>query len=193
MRSIVAVRFQPTPLADAIVLDLDVIPDQRGGFARSFCESEFAEAGLPARFPQSNLSYNTVAGTLRGLHFNAEPFGEAKLVRVVRGEIRDVIVDLRADSATRFQWFSVDLSAENGRALFVPEGFAHGFITLVDQTDVLYQVSAEYRPGAARTIAWDDPAFGIDWGREPTVMSERDRACPPVDLAAFDLSTYGGG
>lgn len=186
-------RFQPTPLADAIVLELDVIPDQRGGFARSFCESEFAEAGLPARFPQSNLSYNTVAGTLRGLHFNAEPFGEAKLVRVVRGEIRDVIVDLRADSATRFQWFSVDLSAENGRALFVPEGFAHGFITLVDQTDVLYQVSAEYRPGAARTIAWDDPAFGIDWGREPTVMSERDRACPPVDLAAFDLSTYGGG
>jgi len=185
------VRFAPTPLADAVLLDLDVISDERGGFARTFCESEFAEVGLPTRFPQCNLSYNVMAGTLRGLHFNAEPFGEAKLVRVVRGAIRDVIVDLRPGSPTRFEWFAAELSAANGRALFVPEGFAHGFITLVDHSDVMYQMSAEYVPEAARTIAWDDPAFGIEWGREPSVISERDRSCPPVDLAAFDLATYG--
>ena len=183
-------RFQPTALAGAVVVELDVIADDRGGFARAFCEDDFAEAGLPTHFPQTNLSYNTSAGTLRGLHFNAPPHGEGKFVRAVRGGIRDVIVDVRTDSPTRFEWIAVELTAENGRALYIPPGFAHGFITLADQTDVHYHMTSTYVPEAGRTVRWDDSAFGIDWGRAPTVMSAKDRDCPSIDASTFELETY---
>lgn len=155
--------------------------DDRGSFARAFCEREFAEHGLPTRFPQCNLSSNRARGTLRGMHFNVAPFGEAKLVRCVRGAVHDVIVDLRAGSPTRLQWFGVDLTADGGEALFVPSGFAHGFITLEDLTDVYYHMSDFFRPDAARGFRWDDPAVGIDWPLQPVVISERDANYPDLD------------
>jgi dTDP-4-dehydrorhamnose 3,5-epimerase len=180
------VRFRETPLSGAYVIELDRHVDERGFFARTFCEREFAAHGLPARFPQSNLSRGTRAGTLRGLHYNAAPHREAKLVRCVAGAVWDVIVDLRAGSPTRLRWFGVELSAERGEALFVPEGFAHGFITLADACDVSYQMGAFYVPEAARGLRWDDPGIGIVWPRSPAVISDRDRAYPDFDPAASD-------
>jgi dTDP-4-dehydrorhamnose 3,5-epimerase len=182
-------RFSSTPLGGVVVVDLDRHADDRGGFARSFCEVEFAAHGLPTHFPQCNLSFNRAAGTLRGMHFNIEPHGEAKLVRCVRGSIHDVVVDLRDGSDTRFNWFGVDLTAANGRALFVPAGFAHGFVTLADDTDVHYHMSEIYRPDAARGLRWDDPAFAIEWPVEPTLMSDADASYPDIDLDTFDLTS----
>jgi len=179
-------RFEATKLASAFVIHLDPNRDDRGFFARTFCERELEEHGLPTRFPQSNLSRNTAAGTLRGMHYQAAPHSEDKLVRAVRGAIYDVILDLRPNSATRFQSFGVELSAEAGNALFVPAGFAHGFITLVDDTDVLYQMSAFFQPGAGRGLRWNDPRFGLYWPREPAVISERDRTYPDFDPDGFD-------
>jgi dTDP-4-dehydrorhamnose 3,5-epimerase len=185
-------RFTPAPLPGIVIIDLEVHRDRRGGFARTFCEREFAEQGLPTTFPQCNLSFNHTAGTLRGLHFNAEPYGECKLVRCVRGAIRDILVDLRSDSPTRFEWTAVELDAESARAVFAPAGFAHGFVTLEDHTDVYYHMGSDHRPDASRTVRWDDPAFGIDWGMKPTEMSEADAECRVIDPTAFDLRTYGG-
>lgn len=184
-------RFTPASLPGIVVIDLEVHRDSRGGFARTFCEREFAEHGLPTSFPQCNLSYNRRAGTLRGLHFNAEPHGESKLVRCVRGAVRDVLVDLRTSSPTRFEWTAVELDAESGRAVFVPEGFAHGFITLEDDTDVYYHMGGNYQSDAARTVLWNDPAFGVDWGAQPTVLSDADAGCAAIDPTTFDLETYG--
>jgi dTDP-4-dehydrorhamnose 3,5-epimerase len=167
-------RFEPTPLDGAWMIHLERHVDERGSFARAFCEREFAEHGLPTRFPQGNLSTNRATGTLRGMHFNVAPFGEAKLVRCIRGAIHDVIVDLRAGSPTRLRWFGADLTADDGQALFIPSGFAHGFITLQDDTDVYYQMGAFFQPDAARGFRWDDPAVGIEWPLRPTVVSERD-------------------
>lgn len=180
-------RFAATPLDGLVVIDLDVHADDRGGFARTFCEAEFADAGLPTRFPQCNLSFNAAAGTLRGMHYNAAPHGEAKVVRCVRGALHDVVVDLRPDSATRFEWFGVELTARNRRALFVPAGFAHGFLTLTDETDAHYHMGANYRPDAARGFRWDDPSIGIDWPIDPVVMSPTDAAYPDVDPETFRL------
>jgi dTDP-4-dehydrorhamnose 3,5-epimerase len=180
------VRFSETPLAGAYVVELDRHADERGFFARTFCERELAARGLPTHFPQSNLSRNTRAGTLRGLHYNAAPHREAKLVRCVAGAIWDAIVDLRAGSPTRLRWFGVELSAAGGEALFVPEGFAHGFVTLADGADVLYQMGGFYAPAAGRGLRWDDPRIGVVWPRPPAVMSERDRTYPDFDPVAFD-------
>lgn len=174
-------RFEPLPLPGAWVIRLERHSDERGSFARAFCEREFSEHGLPTRFPQCNLSSNRSRGTLRGMHFNAHPFGEAKLVRCVRGAVHDVIVDLRAESPTRLQWIGLDLTADGGEALFVPPGFAHGFITLDDETDVFYHMGEFFRPDAARGFRWDDDHVGIEWPIEPTVISARDATYPDLD------------
>jgi dTDP-4-dehydrorhamnose 3,5-epimerase len=180
-----AMRFEATPLAGAWIIDLEPHADERGFFARTFCAREFAEHGLPTTFPQSNLSRNVAAGTLRGMHFNVAAHAEAKVVRCTQGAIHDVIIDLREDSPTYRQWFAVGLTAASGRALFVPEGFAHGFLTLVDETDVEYQMSAFYVPEAARGLRWNDPAIGIDWPREPVVISPRDATYRDFDRAVL--------
>jgi dTDP-4-dehydrorhamnose 3,5-epimerase len=172
------VRFDPVPLGGAWLIGPDRHADERGSFARAFCEREFADHGLPIRFPQCNVSTNTSAGTLRGMHFNVTASAEAKLVRCTRGAIHDVVVDLRPDSPTVYRSFGVELSADNGLALFVPKGFAHGFVTLRDATDVFYHMSEFYDAGAARGARWNDPAFAIDWPRRPTVISDRDAAYP---------------
>jgi dTDP-4-dehydrorhamnose 3,5-epimerase len=180
------VRFLPTELPGAVVVRLDPAADERGFFARTFCEDEFARHGLPVRFPQANLSRNARAGTLRGMHYNAAPHSEAKLVRCTSGAIWDVIVDLRRDSPARFRSFAIELTAESGDALFVPEGFAHGFVTLRDGTDVSYLMGRSYAGGAARGFRWDDPLFALRWPREPAVISDKDRAWPAFDEARFD-------
>ncbi|HKU39027.1 MAG TPA: dTDP-4-dehydrorhamnose 3,5-epimerase family protein, partial [Polyangiales bacterium] len=149
--------FQATRLPGAQLIELERRGDERGYFARTFCEREFAAHGLPVRFPQCNASFNALAGTLRGMHFNAAPQREAKLVRCTRGAIYDVIVDLREGSPTRFQWLGVELSEDNGSALFIPEGFAHGFLTRADKTEVFYHMSAFYSADVARGVRWDDP------------------------------------
>jgi dTDP-4-dehydrorhamnose 3,5-epimerase len=175
------VRFHETPVAGALVVESERIEDERGYFARTFASEEFAARGLDARVNQCSTSFNARAGTLRGLHYQAEPHGEAKLVRCTRGAIYDVALDLRSESPTYLRWYGVELSADNGRALFVPEGCAHGFQSLVDATEVLYQISTPYVPDAARGVRWDDPAFGIEWPPAPAdgrTMSERDATYP---------------
>lgn len=173
--------FRETKLAGAFVIDLEPRTDDRGFFARTFCEREFAEHGLPIRFPQCNVSRNKAKGTLRGMHFQAAPHQESKLVRCVTGAIHDVVVDLRAGSPTYLAWVGVDLSAENGRALFIPEGLAHGFLTLEDHTDVFYHMGDFFRPEGAMGARWDDPRFGIEWPATPSVIAERDATYPDFE------------
>jgi len=174
------VIIRPTPLAGAHVVELERIGDERGSFARTFDREQFAAAGLDDRIAQCSTSFNLAAGTLRGMHYQAAPHEEAKLVRVTRGALFDVIVDLRAGSATFRQWFGIELDAESGRALYVPPGLAHGFQTLAERTEVLYQINAPYVPEAARGVRFDDPAFAIAWPPPPAglVISERDRTFP---------------
>ena len=173
--------FQQTPLADALVIDLERHADERGFFARSFCEREFAAHGLAIRYPQANTSFNRSAGTLRGMHWQVAPHAEAKLVRCTAGSIYDVIVDLRRGSPTCLRWFGVELSARNRTALYVPEGFAHGFLTLEAETEVAYLMSESYAPAAARGMRFDDPRVGIVWPSRPAVVSPKDLAYPELD------------
>ncbi len=168
-------RFTETPLSGAFVIELDLLTDERGHFARTFDAGEFAERGLDPAVVQCNTSFNTRRGTLRGMHYQADPDGEAKLVRCTRGSIYDVAVDLRPDSGTRGQWFGVELSASNGRMLYIPTGMAHGFQTLEDSTEVSYQMSHHYAPDQARGVRFNDPAFGIEWPLPDQIVSERDR------------------
>jgi len=172
------VIFGSTPLPGAAVVDLERREDERGFFARSFCQREFEAQGLETTVAQCNVSFNRRRGTLRGMHWQAAPHGEAKLVRVTRGALWDVIVDLRPESATYCRWFGVELTAENHRALYIPRGFAHGFQTLVDDVEVFYQMSTSYVPDAQRGVRWDDPAFGIEWPILPPFLSERDATYP---------------
>lgn len=180
-------RFVATAIPGPVVIELEPHVDDRGAFARTFCVDELAAAGLPVEWPQCNLSINDRAGTMRGMHYNAAPHGEAKIVRCVRGAIHDVVVDLRPGSPTRFGHVAVELTADNRRALYVPADFAHGFLTLADRTDVHYHMSASYVPAAARGFRWDDPAFDLDWPAPPTVISAADATHPDVDLETFDL------
>jgi dTDP-4-dehydrorhamnose 3,5-epimerase len=173
-------KFLQTPLAGAFVVEVERLGDERGFFARSFCQEEFRKHGLRPAVAQCNVSWNRSRGTLRGLHFQAAPHPEAKVVRCTRGAIWDVAVDLRQDSATHLQWHAVELSAENRRALYVPEGFAHGFQTLADDTEVLYQMSDSYYPDLARGVRWDDPKLGITWPLPDPILSERDRSYAPL-------------
>lgn len=171
-------RFTATQIEGVVIVDLDVVADERGSFSRLHCPEEFAAAGHPFTPLQTSLSRNAKAHTLRGMHYEAAPHAEAKLVRATRGAIFDVAVDLRADSPTYLQWTGTELSAANGRALLIGKGMAHGFITLEDDTDVLYQIDRMFEPGHGRGVRWDDPAFAIEWPGPPLVISERDASYP---------------
>jgi dTDP-4-dehydrorhamnose 3,5-epimerase len=170
--------FTETRLPNAFVIDPEPYADERGLFARTFCAREFAEHGLDPTTVQCNVSLNRRKGTMRGMHWQAAPHQEAKLVRCTHGAIYDVIVDLRPESPTFGEHVGVELTAANRRMLYVPEGFAHGFLTLEDDTEVFYQMSEFYEPDAARGLRHDDPALGIDWPAEVRVVSERDRSWP---------------
>jgi len=173
--------FTETPLAGVWVIDLERLEDERGYFARAYDRDEFVARGIDPTVVHCNTSFNARAGTLRGLHFQAAPHGEPKLVRCTRGAIHDVIVDLRPDSSTYRRWFGTDLTAENGRGLYVPVDFAHGFQTLEDASEVLYMMGHEYVAEAASGVRWDDPAFAIEWPAPPPegrVISERDASYP---------------
>lgn len=176
-------KFTETPLAGAFVVDLDRRGDERGFFARAFCAREFAEHGIEMTIVQANMSLSADIGTLRGLHFQREPAQEAKFVRTVAGSLYDVIVDNRPDSATYLQAFGVELSAENGRALYVPKGFAHGFLTLQPDTMASYLVDEFYTPGVEGGYRYDDPALGIDWPGPVNVISDKDAAWPLIGAA----------
>jgi dTDP-4-dehydrorhamnose 3,5-epimerase len=172
------VKFQRTRLAGVFRVAAEPHNDERGAFARLFCPDEFGAAGLDFAPVQTSLSCNPHPGTLRGLHLQAAPHAERKLVRVTRGRVFDVAVDLRPDSPTHRQWVAAELSADNLMALYIPEGVAHGFLTLEAQTDVLYQIAPAYRPGHEAGVRWDDPAFGIAWPQAPQLISERDASYP---------------
>lgn len=175
--------FTPLELDGAFVVDLELREDARGFFARTWCREEFEAHGLSPAVVQCNLSFNHRRGTLRGMHFQHPPHAEAKLIRCTRGAIFDVIVDLRPHSETHARWRGVELSADNRRALYVPEGFAHGYQTLVDATETLYQVSRAFAPGAEDGVRWDDPAFQIDWPPVETLtISEKDSVWPDYEL-----------
>jgi dTDP-4-dehydrorhamnose 3,5-epimerase len=178
------VIFTETRLAGAYTIDVEPHEDERGFFARVWDGEELAAHGLDSRVVQSSIAFNRAAGTLRGLHFQLPPFAETKLVRCTRGAIWDVVVDLRPGSPTFLEWVAVELTEENRRTLYVPEQFAHGYQTLVDRSEVWYQMSAPYEPDAARGLRWDDPKLGIEWpDAELRVISERDLAWPDVDEA----------
>ena len=174
-------NFQETPLHGSYLVQPQRLGDDRGFFARSFCRAEFAAHGLNTTIRQCDISYNRVRGTLRGLHHQAPPFEETKLVRCTRGAIWDAIVDLRPESATYLSWYGVELSAENRTMLYVPRTFAHGFLTLADDSEVFYQMSETYDPASSRGIRWNDPRVGIDWPLEPVVISEKDRSLPTIE------------
>jgi len=170
-------RFEETRLQGAFVIDLERREDDRGFFARTWCANEFSDHGLSTQIVQANMSRNPRRGTLRGMHFQNPPHAETKVIRCVRGAIYDVIVDLRQGSPTFKEWIGVELSAESGRALYIPEGFAHGFQTLVPDCEVHYFVSAFYTPSAEGGVRWDDPAFGIQWpDPENAFLSDKDRS-----------------
>jgi dTDP-4-dehydrorhamnose 3,5-epimerase len=169
-------RFIPTHLAGAYLVEPEPVSDERGFFARTWCRNEFADKGLNPNLVQCNISYNKARGTLRGMHYQTAPHAEAKLVRCTQGSIYDVIVDLRNDSKTFTQWFGVELTAENRKALYVPEGFAHGFLTLQVDTEVLYQMSEFFHAECAVGVRWDDPVFAIQWPIDVKVIAKRDLA-----------------
>jgi len=178
--------FHETKLAGAFLIEQELFADERGFFARSWSEREFAAQGLDARLSECNISFNHRRGTLRGMHFQRAPRAQAKLVRCTMGAIYDVIIDLRPASMTFKEWIGIELTAENRRMLFVPEGFAHGFQTLVDQTEVFYQMTSAFAPEHAGGVRWDDPAFRIEWpdtvGGEERIIIARDREYPDFTL-----------
>jgi dTDP-4-dehydrorhamnose 3,5-epimerase len=172
-------KFTQTNLKDAWVVELEEKPDPRGFFARSFCGKEFEEHGLKPTVAQANLSYNYKKGTIRGMHYSARPVTETKLVRCTAGAIYDVIVDVRPESPTFLQHFGIELTSKNRKALYVPEMFAHGYLTLTDDAEVVYQVGDFYQPGYERGVRYDDPAFGIKWPIPIEVISDKDKAWAP--------------
>ena len=173
--------LRPTALAGAFVVEPEPRADERGFFARMYGDTEFRELGLESCGRQWSVSYNKVRGTLRGMHFQADPHGETKLVRCVAGAVWDVIVDLRRDSPTYGKWTGVELTQGNRLAFYIPRGFAHGFQTLADDSELLYGISPDYVPDAARGIRWNDPAVGIAWPLPPVALSPRDAALPLLE------------
>jgi dTDP-4-dehydrorhamnose 3,5-epimerase len=178
------VIFLETKIAGAFAIEPERHVDVRGSFARLWCAREFEAHGLETALVQCNMSTNPRKGTLRGLHYSVPPHPEAKVVRCVRGAVHDVLVDLRRASPTFGAWFGHVLTADNGIALYVPKGVAHGFLTVEDDSDVLYEMSEYFDPTCARGARWNDPAFGIAWPDEPRVISERDRTYPDFDMDA---------
>jgi dTDP-4-dehydrorhamnose 3,5-epimerase len=176
------VIFTETPVMGAFLMDLEPREDERGFFARTWCERECGERGMNLRIAQCNVSFNKKQGTLRGLHYQAAPFQEAKLVRCTRGAIYDVAVDLRPDSPSFKRHVAAVLSAGNRRMLYIPEGCAHGFQTLEDDTEIFYQMSERYSADHARGVRWDDPVFGIEWPAAERIMADRDRTYPDFAL-----------
>lgn len=171
-------NFVPLPLQGAFVIEPEPIADERGFFARTFCREEFSAHGLNSNLVQCSVSFNKRKGTLRGMHCQKKPHEEAKLVRCTKGAIYDVIIDLRTDSLTFKRWAGIELSAENHKAIFIPEGFAHGFLTLADESEVFYQMSELFHSECAAGVRWDDPVFAIEWPGDIGVMSERDKNYP---------------
>lgn len=184
-------RFTPTPLADACVVELEKIEDERGYFARTWCVQEFREHGLADRLVQCSTSFNAVRGTLRGLHYQIAPHAETKLVRCTRGAIFDVIADLRPSSPTFLRWHGLELSADNGRMLHIPKGFAHGFQTLEPDSEVFYQMSEYYEAAAGRGVRWNDPLLSVRWPLPVAVISEKDRLYPDADAERFLRESAG--
>ena len=174
-------RFEPTKIPGVVVVEPELLEDERGAFARVWCRREFAEHGLRAELAQCSLSWNPRRGTLRGMHLQREPHAEAKLVRVTRGAVFDVALDLRPASPTYRCWFGCELGESNRRMVYIPEGLAHGFLTLAEGTEVAYSMSEFHHPGSARGVRWDDPAFAIEWPGRPVVISERDRSYPDFE------------
>jgi dTDP-4-dehydrorhamnose 3,5-epimerase len=174
-------KFTPTPLKDAYVIDLEKRGDDRGFFARFFCRDEFREQGLKEQFVQVNNSFSKDKGTLRGMHYQLAPHCETKVVRCLTGALYDVIIDLRPESPTFKQHFGVELTAENRTMLYVPDGFAHGFLTLKEDTESLYLVTEFFAPEAERAIRWNDPTFGIEWPATPEIVSNKDQNHPDFD------------
>lgn len=171
-------KFIETKLNGAFIIELEPLADERGFFARSWCHREAKSHGLSANWVQCNVSFNNKKGTLRGMHYQESPDEEIKLVRCTGGAIFDVIIDLQPQSSTFRQWVGIELNADNRRMLYIPKGFAHGFLTLKDCTEVYYQMSEFYLPKKARGVRWNDPAFGIDWPIAVSVISERDARYP---------------
>jgi len=180
--------FTETKLKGAYIIELEPITDERGLFARSFCQKEFRLYGINMNIAQCNISFNKKKGTLRGMHYQAAPYEEAKLVLCLRGKIYDVIIDMRRESHTYGKWTAVELSASSPQAiayhrmLYIPKGFAHGFLTLMDHTEVFYQMSEFYAPGYGQGIRWNDPAFGITWPEEINIISDQDKNYPDFNL-----------
>ena len=170
--------FTETKLPGAFIIEINPLEDERGFFARTWCQREFAARGLKTEVRQCNISFNKKKGTLRGMHYQAKPHEEAKLVMCIRGAIYDVIIDLRPDSPTGKQWLAVELTAQNRRMLYIPEGFAHGFQTLEDHTEVFYYMFEFYYPESARGVRWDDPAFAIEWPNPNYIISAKDQDYP---------------
>ncbi|MEA2076403.1 MAG: dTDP-4-dehydrorhamnose 3,5-epimerase [Candidatus Marinimicrobia bacterium] len=171
-------KFIETKLKGACIIEPERLEDERGFFARSFCQNEFEAHGMNPRIVQCNVSHNKYKGTLRGMHYQIVPMAEAKLVRCTRGAIYDVIIDLRPESPTYCQWLAEELNAENTKMIYIPEGFAHGFQTLEDATEVFYQISEFYSLEHARGVRWDDPAFGIEWHLDTKIISDKDKNYP---------------
>ena len=176
-------RFLPTQFEDAKIVELDRLEDPRGYFARTWCQREFADMGMNPQLVQTNVSFNWHRATLRGMHYQLAPHAEAKLVRCIRGAIYDVIVDLRKDSETYRHWEGFELSDQNLRSLYIPEGFAHGFLTLVDNTEIHYQMSEFFEPESARGFHWNDPSIAIQWPLDVQVISPRDESFPSLNEA----------
>jgi dTDP-4-dehydrorhamnose 3,5-epimerase len=172
------VKIVNSPIPDVKIIELDKLEDERGYFARTWCQNELADEGISMTIAQCNLSYNEKAGTLRGMHYQIPPYAEIKIVSCTRGKIFDVAVDLRPNSKTFRQYFGIELSADNKRQLLIPEGFAHGFLTLVDQTEIYYLMSEFYHPEASRGLRWNDPAFDIIWPENVIHIKQRDETYP---------------
>lgn len=173
--------FTETTLPGAYVIKVKKLEDERGFFGRTWCQREFEEHGLIARVAQGNVSYNKKKGTLRGMHYQVAPYEETKLIRCTRGALYDVIIDLRIDSPTYKKWLGIELTGDNYTMLYVPGGFAHGFLTLEDDTEVIYQISQFYTPAAEGGIRYNDPAFGITWPTAVTVIADKDKHWPSYE------------
>jgi dTDP-4-dehydrorhamnose 3,5-epimerase len=170
--------FQQSKVAGAWIIDIAPVRDHRGFFAMTWLPDEFRKHGIDPALAQCNLAFNVKRGTLRGMHFQKAPHAQAKIIRATRGSLVDVIVDLREDSPSFRQWDAVELTADNHRMLYMPEGIAHGYLTLEDDTEAYYHASALWQPGAESGVRWDDPKFGIEWPFEPSVISDKDRQWP---------------
>jgi dTDP-4-dehydrorhamnose 3,5-epimerase len=191
------VIFEPMGLSGVFLITPELRTDERGAFARTYCADEFRANGLDPQIAQCSISFNPAAGTLRGMHYQVEPYAEVKLVRCTRGAIYDVVIDLRPESPTYCRWVGAELTADNRRALYVPKGLAHGFLTLAEDSEVFYQISVPYQPGAGAGVRWDDPTFGVTWPFAPRLMAERDATYPtyrpvPVGGSTPDPSPFSG-